>query len=125
MPFYALLLAGSFPQPTSTVRTLTAVFLVLPFLPRCCFAAHSRSKSLQACLASRRFHSLSDWTGNYLMIPKAFFGNRPTSSCAMPKLSAISDAGFPASHFEMEISSKTGLLKSAKSFVGSLPICST
>jgi hypothetical protein len=38
-------------------------------------------------------------TGNYLMIPRTFFGKRPTSSLsfAMPKLSPISDAGFPAS----------------------------
>src|SRR5256885_13465959 len=61
----------------------------------------------------------------YLRIPSAFFGNRPTSSFAIPKLSAINEAGFPASHFEIEISSNVGLLNNAKNFVGSLPICST
>lgn len=61
----------------------------------------------------------------YLMMPSAFFGKRLISSREMPKLSAIRDAGFPASHLEMEISSKTGLLNRAKNFVGSLPTCST
>src|SRR5256885_1429675 len=61
----------------------------------------------------------------YLRIPSALFGNRPTSSFAIPKLSAINEAGFPASHFEIEISSNVGLLNNAKNFVGSLPICST
>src|SRR5467141_4660397 len=62
---------------------------------------------------------------NYLMIPIAFRGNRLTSSLAMPKLSAINDAGFPASHLEIEISSNAGLLNRAKNFVGTLPTCST
>jgi hypothetical protein len=61
----------------------------------------------------------------YLMIPSACFGSRATSSLDIAKLSAISDAGFPASHFEIEISSNTGLLKRIMNFVGSLPTCST
>jgi hypothetical protein len=61
----------------------------------------------------------------YLMMPSAFFGKRLIASLEMPKLSAIRDAGFPASHLEIEISSKTGLLNRAKNYVGSLPPCST
>src|SRR6266436_4597743 len=72
-----------------------------------------------AHVSAQRFQQL------YLRIPSAFFGTRPTSSFAIPKLSAINEAGFPASHFEIEISSNVGLLNNAKNFVGSLPICST
>lgn len=75
-------------------------------------------------------HSLQDSQARpisaaYLMIPSACFGSRATSSLDIAKLSAISDAGFPASHFEIEISSNTGLLKRTMNFVGSLPTCST
>ena len=85
-----------------------------------------------AYICERRFHRRANPAfarqvapDFYLSIPTTFFGNRFASSFVMPKLSAISDAGFPASHFEIEISSNVGLLNSAKNFVGSLPICST
>src|ERR1700730_11828813 len=60
----------------------------------------------------------------YLMMPSVCFGMRATSSLEIAKLSAIRDAGFPASHFEIEISSNIGLLKRRINFVGSLPTCS-
>ena len=46
----------------------------------------------------------------YLINPRTFFGRRATSASEIPKLSAISDAGFADSHLDIEISSNPGLL---------------
>src|SRR5215475_1554164 len=62
---------------------------------------------------------------SYFRNPRVFLGSFATSLFGMPKLSAMSDAGFPASHFEIEISSNVGLLNSAKNFNGSRPMFST
>src|SRR6267143_1435960 len=61
----------------------------------------------------------------YLINPRTFFGRRATSAFDIPKLSAISAAGFADSHLDIVISSNTGLLNRITSFVGSLPSCST